>query len=339
MVYRLLINLCRVNFHGRPCINWAFHHWERQLLLNRSCIILLIGILTTGCIGWTSISEVPEKSDDYRSEVISGQTSRDAVHERLGDPFISEEKIEVYRVLEDPDVTVILPGWSTREVILYALVVYDESDIVDEIDWGIYPHEKEDDPSQRMSEIRSAKLQAGGYYFAAFNKLQWFSSRQEMLLAPPLESHQAFETPPPPGMCSAIVFLKPLEDGSLYERQLYLDGEHVVLMPLASGYSSGVGWSAYHRRVFIKFLVAEGRHELKITAIHSPTGFDSKFECQSGNVFYIYPRHKLVESEPWGVWGKKFMMEGEIEIYNQPIEPSEGWKRLLYYSGKWFGKD
>ena len=339
-MYRLLINLCRVNFYGRPCINWAFHHWERQLLLNRSCIFLLIGILTTGCIGWTSISEVSEKSEHFRAQIVSGQTSRNEVHERLGKPFISDEKIEAYRVLEDPDVLVILPAWETQDVILYALVAYDDNDVVDVIDWGIYPHEKKDDSSHYMSPIRSVRLQAGGFYFAAFNQIGWISRRQEILLAPPSVSAQAFSLPPPPGMCSAIVFLKPLEDGSNYERQLYLDGKHLVEMPLGSGYwTTGDDGSPFHERVFIKFLVTEGIHELKITVRHSPRDFRREFECRDGNVFYVYPRLRVVESEPWGVWKKQFRIDGDIELYEKPIEAHEGWKQLLIYSGNWLGTD
>lgn len=309
-------------------------------MVYRICIFLLIGILASGCIGWTSISEVPEKSEDFRSQVVIGQTSRKQVHEHLGEPFISEKKIEVYRVLEDPDITVILPGWETQEVILYALVAYDDNDIVDDIDWGIYPHEKENDPSQYMSAIRSAKLQAGDFDFAAFNQVGWISKRQEILLAPPSVSAQAFAIPPPPGMCSAIVFLKPLEDGSRYERQLYLDGKHLVEMPLGSGYwTSGDDGLPFHELVFIKFLVTEDIHELKITAMHSPRDFRRKFECRNGDVFYVYPRHRVVESEPWGVWRKQFRIDGDIEIYNKPIEPYDGWKRLLFYSGNWLGTD
>ena len=49
----------------------------------RSCIFLLMGFLASGCVGWTSISDVPEKSEDFRSQVVIGQTSRTEAHERL----------------------------------------------------------------------------------------------------------------------------------------------------------------------------------------------------------------------------------------------------------------
>lgn len=244
--------------------------------------------------------------------------------------------------MEDPDVTVILPGWESQEVILYALVAYDGKDVVDDIDWGIYPHEKEEDSSHYMSPIRSARLQAGGFYFAAFNRIGWFERRHEMLLASPSVSDQAFEIQPPPGMCSAILLLKPMEDGARYERLLYLDGKQVVVMPLASGYwykPSGDESVQNHRRVFIKLLVGEGVHEIKITTIHSPTEFRRTLECLGGQVFYVYPRHKVVESVPWSMWRKTFKIEGDIAIYDHPIESSDGWKRLLFYSGNRYGRD
>ena len=107
-------------------------------MLYRGCIFLLIGFLVHGCVGWESKSEVPAKSEHFRAQVVSGQTSRNKVHERLGKPFISDEKIEAYRVLDDRDVLVILPAWQTQEVILYALIVYRKDGLVDAIDWSVY---------------------------------------------------------------------------------------------------------------------------------------------------------------------------------------------------------
>ena len=56
-------------------------------------------------------------------------------------------------------------------------------------------------------------------------------------------------------------------------------------------------------------------------------------------MFYVYPRHRVVESEPWSVWKKQFRIDGDIEIYDKPIEAYDGWKRLLFYNGKWLGQD
>jgi len=311
---------------------------------------MLTGILVSGCIGWVSESEVPEKSEGLRSQVVVGQTSREAVHERLGEPFISEEKIEVYRVLEDPTVTVILPTWEALEVILYALVAYDKNGVVEDIDWAIYQSysESADYPNYPKHEtrIRAARLQAGGYYFAAFGVYRPIlpSKREEILLAPPSISRRALEASPPPGMCSVVVFLKPLEGGEGFKRLMHLDGEPVFEIPLVNRQHwwlpSPVYWYPYYQRIFAKLLVSEGGHELKITTGYRPWEFHREFDCKGDEVFYVYPRHKLVDSEPYGFTpSKKTMFEGDIEISNQPLESYDGWKRLLFYSGKWFGED
>jgi len=316
-------------------------------MIYRGCIFLLVGIIVSGCIiGWVSESEVPEKSEGFRSQVVVGQTSREAVHERLGEPFISDQKIEVYRVLEDPDVTVIFPTWQALEVILYALVVYDENDVVNGIDWAIYQHESEVNPVKYEERNRSARLHAGGYYFAAFGvyKAIMPSTREEILLAPQSTSRRALEASPPPGTCSVLVFLKPLEGGEEFRRLMHLDGEPVFEMPLVpfpqSWRPTPAFWYPYYQRIFAKFLVAAGVHELKITTGLSPTDFRRTFECQAGKVFYVYPRNKLVDSEPWGRWKlERVVVEGDIEISNQPLESYDGWKRLLFYSGNWYGRD
>lgn len=319
-------------------------------LLYRNGFFLIIGVLVSACFGWDS--SVPERIDGFRSQIVIGQTSRNTVHERLDEPFISDKRFEVYRVLEGSDGMVTgLVVWEIRDVILYALVVYDDNDVVDDIDWALYQTDSNvlDYPLDR----RSARLQAGGYYFAAFNAISgWIKApsflwaREEVLLAPPSVSRRSLEASPPSGMCSVLIFIKQAESDALYyrldRRPAYLDDEPVfeipVLEPYYYYYPDG-SWDPY-LDIFTKFLVPQGEHEFKITTSLHPSEFRRKFSCMSGEIVYVYPRLKVVASDRYGLlWTKQMMIEGDIEIYNRPVESYEGWRRLLFYSGKWFGND
>jgi hypothetical protein len=325
-------------------------------LLYRNGFFLIIGVLVSACFGWDS--SVPERIDSFRSQIVIGQTSRNTVHERLDEPFISDKRFEVYRVLEGSDGMVTgLVVWEIRDVILYALVVYDDNDVVDDIDWALYqadvtaldyyPHDFY--PLDR----RSARLQAGGYYFAAFNAISgWIKApsflwtREEVLLAPPSVSRRSLVASPPSGMCSVLIFIKQADSDVLYyrldRRPAYLDDKPVfeipVLEPYYYYYPDG-SWDPF-LDIFTKFLVPQGEHEFKITTSLHPSKFRRKFKCNSGEIVYVYPRLKVVASDRYGLLlTKQMMIEGDIEIYNRPVESYEGWRRLLFYSGKWFGND
>lgn len=319
-------------------------------MICKLAIKFLVALALSGCIASHQIpSEIPHQLEDIRTHITPGKSSRKEVQAQLGDAFISEENLEVYRVISGHDIDLLIaliPIWETEEVILYALVVYDDDDVVDVIEWAIYQHDSHADPGNNSPWLRSARLQAGDFYFAAFNTIQPFkpSSRKEFLLAPESISLRGLEKPPPSGMCAVLFFLKEMENSKGYERMIFLDGEPIVEMPLVPSvywamYPNNEDWNPYYQRIFTKHLVTEGEHELTITTRHRPHEFRSKLECKGGDAIYVYPRHKLTDSEPYGVWRARIQVEGDIEIYDQPIEPYDGWKRLLFYSGKWFSGD
>ena len=239
---------------------------------------------------------------------------------------------------------IFVPVWETDEVILYALVVYDDNDVVYEIDWGIYQHDSYANPDNTSSWIRSAMLQAGEFYFAAFNSKEIFgSSRIEFLLAPPSMSQHALEAPPPPDKCAVFIFLMEEDEDLHFDADLYLDGDYIVTMPILDSvywYWAPKGYVAgYYQNVFTKMLVSGGPHELRLTTSLKPKDFHHFFECEPGRNLYVYPQLALVESEPWGIWRRNFNYDGQITVTNRPLESHEGWKRLLFYNEKWLGDD
>jgi hypothetical protein len=288
-------------------------------ILYRGCIILLIGFLVSGCYVWKWKSEVPEKSEHFRSQVVSGQTSRNEVHERLGKPFISNEKIEAYRVLEDPDVLVIPGAWQTQEVILYALIVYRKDGLVNAIDWSVY------------RERTGTSLQAGGFYFSA-DMRSMFGGRKEILLAPTVEAEETLRSIPSSNMCAVVFFFYDAE----LEVKYYLDGNLLVETPLirANNY-----WVPKTSDVFIKILVSEGKHELKVKTALKPGDFRRHFICKPRSILYAYPKIELVETGMRDAQKTTYMYEGELVISDTLQDIFRGRRRLLFYQGTWLGED
>ena len=76
----------------------------------------LLIFLLSAC-GYIPIeSEVPDQLPGLRAQVTPGETSRQQVHERLGKPFISDERlgIELYRVASGRDAEVQLAPVPVR---------------------------------------------------------------------------------------------------------------------------------------------------------------------------------------------------------------------------------
>lgn len=305
---------------------------ENLIGMFSKCLLILIpATLFSGC--FFIPSKVPDQLETLRSQVTLGGTSRLEVHEQLGLPFISSEdrRIEVYRVASGSDVAVellIIP--KTYEVIIYSMIAYDGNGVVEAVDWHVYKDHDDDDLGGWV--WRSARLQAGGFFFAAVKEGD-FKQRKEILLAPVSETHNALHQPPPPDMCAVIFFFYEAD----YKREFFLDDEPIGEIPLLS--SIYWHWSPYDLRVFTKVLVAEGKHEVRLTTSLKPREFRRKFICKPGRILYVYPQVKMVKSEPWGLWRREVKYEGEISVNSEPLESHEDWRRLLFYNGKWLGED
>jgi hypothetical protein len=314
-------------------------------MYRRWLIPWLLSAALSGCVYFDFPSEVPEQLEGVRSQVVAGKTSRKEVRARLGAPFISDERVEVYRVATGYDVTVggPLPSiffWGKEEVISYALLTYDENDLVEEIDWGIYQEDTQPNPADEVSWI-SATLHAAEFDFGAFSKTFDSYEIEEMLLAPISESQHDLKTPPPPGMCAVLVFAgKTTEDWRVYGR-LHIDGKLIIDVPLVDGFywhfAHREDWVPFYEQVFTKTLMAQGAHEISVTTDIKPHGFRRAFECKAGETYYAYPHLELVEGQPWGFWRRRFEYAGDIKVDSQPSGSHEGWRRLLFYRGEWLG--
>jgi hypothetical protein len=122
-------------------------------------------------------------------------------------------------------------------------------------------------------------------------------------------------------------------------KEFYLNGERVGETPLIHYAAT----TTPPMKVFVKVLIQAGRHELAVKAPLKVEKFRRVLSCESGEQFFAYPRINLAKVEPLGrlrQWlNIPYTYEGEIIISSTPLEPPDDWKRLLFYNGKWFGKD
>ncbi len=316
-----------------------------------SLVVVLAGLLL-GCVppGWRipisdDISdELPDLLESLRSQVKPGETSRQEVHERLGQPFISSERrrVEVFRAASGRegalDIVVFIPmAFYTEDVIIYALVLYDDNYVVEAIEWDVYKSWYPDDHHEYLVFDRVARLQAAGFYFIAtgWAPVDYFSfkrgpvERTEILLAPASETRNALNTPPPSARCAVLIFF----ETAYWDTKVFLDGEVI------SGIGQLFNFVDPYGMVFTKALVVEGEHELRVATVGKSVEFRRKFSCDPGSIYYVSPQFEWVESEPGGMGFPKFEYKGEISDDREPLESQKGWRRLLFYNDKWLGDD
>jgi len=311
----------------------------------RTFFLLLLVSNLSACGTIPIESKVPDQLSSFRAQVTPGETSQREVHRRLGEPFIHDKRlgIEVYRVAFGRDVAVDVtpfPVWvDTEEVIIYALVIYGADDIVEAISWDVFERLRDKDYGfddlpdlYRRTSFRIAKLQADGYIFIAAKEGAG-KRRKEFLLAPSWKSGETLHLAPPEGKC-AVLFFYPK---TAYPLRYFLDGDQVGTKPLVGFYQWT--WDPDLQLVFTKVIVAKGKHELKVATSLRPREFRRTFDCQSRQIIYANPALETAKSEPWGFLRHKIKFEGEIKVDRQPFEDYDGWRRLLFFNGRWMGQD
>ena len=136
--------------------------------------------------------------------------------------------------------------WDSEDVIIYAMFIYDDSNVVIDVDWVIYEMQR----TNTANPWREATLEAGEFTFKVYRS-SLSQKRNELLLAPQAATHNSLIEKPPAGMCSVLIFL---EEASGAKRDFYVDNEHVGEMPLM------------HRDggppIFSKVLVPRGQYEM-----------------------------------------------------------------------------
>jgi hypothetical protein len=319
-----------------------------KTIIYRSHIISVIVVLS-GCfaVQYEMTSKVPEKLKGYRSQITAGESTRKEVHERLGKTIAGNNRVEVFRVEGGYDVIVdafwgVIPVWwqGTEEVIIYALVIYDDSNVVEAIDWGIYEHDPDDvltgygsdwGSSAQQAEFRSASLTAHGYTFISIKEGFGFNQkRKDFLLAPQSETQSYMDLSPPQGKCAILYFFnKPYNP-----KKFYIDGKLVGEVPLMH-----VTAITASLKVFAKMLVEEGSHEILIDTPIKPHKFRNTISCESQKRFFVYPSLNKIRTEPKSLFGVPWKYEGGIDVRDAAQESHNDWRRLLFYNGRWIGDE
>ena len=130
---------------------------------------------------------------------------------------------------------------------------------------------------------------------------------------------------PPAGKCAVQFFF------SEADLDYFLDDKPIGHMPLV------VYWAPSNTRVFSKALISEGEHKLTVTAWAKSRDFHRTFLCEPGTIYYVYPQLELIITRDWR--GITSQYSGEIAVYSEPLESHDGWRRLIFYNGKWFDDD
>ena len=98
-------------------------------MFDRNFSVLLLVLLLSACGTIPIESKVPDELANYRAQITPGETTQQEVHERLGRPFIADERLrlELYRVAFGRDAGVHIapfPFWvdTGRNVIEFALL-------------------------------------------------------------------------------------------------------------------------------------------------------------------------------------------------------------------------
>ena len=313
------------------------------------CLIISVILVLYGCFGvqYEIPSKVPEQLKGYRSQITPGESTRKETHDRLGKVIAGNNRIEVFRVAGGYDVMVdafwgVIPVWfeGTEEVIIYALVIYDDGNVVEAIDWDIYEHDPDDvltdyasdwgSPAQQ-AEFRSASLTAHGYNFVSIKEgFGLIQKKKEFLLAPQSETQSYMDLSPPPGKCAVWCFFsKPYNP-----KKFYIDGKLVGEVPLM--HATAVTGSL---KVFAKLLVEEGSHELLVDTPIKPHKFRNTIVCESQKRFFVYPSLRKIRTESSGLFSAPWKYEGGIDIRDAALESHDDWRRLLFYKGTWIGDD
>jgi hypothetical protein len=303
--------------------------------------LLLLVCLLSACGFMPIHSEIPDRLENYQIQIIQGESTRNEVHERIGEPLIYDKQLqfEIYRVASGREAAVLfapIPVWiDTEKVSIYALIIYNDNNIVESVDWDVY----QTGGGSRLGfmggyDWRSARLEAGGFNFIAAKEGAGQQQRI-ILLAPASKTREFLHAAPSSDKCAVNIFFK---DTDFY-MEYFLDSELIGQTPLLSPLWEW-GHHIYIYSLFSKVLVGEGVHEIRLTTSFKPPEFRRKFSCRGGSSLYIYPQIELVETEePWGLLQKNYMFDGEIFVSNEPLEPHENWRRLLIFNGKWLGED
>lgn len=268
----------------------------------------------SGCIGGEGVlrqSPIWVFYDEVNANLSRGDT-RQKVRSILGDPLLDAQdyRLEVYRKAgRDIDymwalvpIPIPLPGDKAE---LIVLVVYDEDDVVKEIETRVW------------SASRLMTVAAGGFHFTTS------SSDTQTLLGPSISWKDLAEMKAVDEKCALV-----LVNGMCAMGQVSLDDHEIVDLSLAD-----VGCRGYFNGTFIRKNILSGKHHLSVRQKHDE--FESEFECESGENVYAELEATFIPD-----WWHGPRLEGTISINKSPYKnlfDMDTLYPILWHRGFWYG--
>jgi hypothetical protein len=283
--------------------------------------------------------------EGVRSSITAGVTTRDQVRNLLGEPAIASDRwrFEVYHAVSGRDIGIFGPIIPlvvlTGEVILYALVVYDENNIVTEIDWDVFGHK----PNKLIFfDTAEAVLRAGGFEFISFD-FKYGGTRVEMITAPKPYSQHILRASPRSSMCSLFLPLDKftkvslngtplLKDAAQFSRYQYI---YRGMLQYAATKSQRI--PLFEDLVFVMLTTPHGVHQLTVRILgkrYLIRNFHRDISCTEDKNIYVQLETTVVDQD--SILGGKLI--GELVLSDTPQEIFSDRRLLLYAEGKWFGE-
>ena len=133
-------------------------------------LIISLALTLPSCVAIPIQSNIPGQLPNMKAQIVIGESRRGDVRNELGQPFIVHNDVEIYRALKGSEwwvAGIILPTVPFGlDVIAYAMVAYDEDNIVKELEWGIFGTKDWGIYGERSEEITShIELEVGEFVF------------------------------------------------------------------------------------------------------------------------------------------------------------------------------
>lgn len=292
------------------------------------CIAIILSLALTGCIAIPFSSNVPDELPNFKSQIISGKTPKNEVREMLGDPLIKHEdnNVEVYRALTGNDwvwagfflMPLILEKY---DVIAYAMVAYDQNDIVSDLDWGLFGTKSLSYEDRPVNITDHLTLEVGGLVFISKRCSPslniWHQLKAcEYLYLNHVSSEVSLNNYFPKDHCLLTVDTGEFVNQIYIDNQTFLDLDHFGL-----------------NGEFIQLELSSGEHTITMDVGGYVSPYKQamkRFKCNSEQQLFIYPI--VHEDQNFWKWdGHKI----EIVIDNRPSEIFQNHRKLLFYEGQW----
>ena len=301
----------------------------RSILAGLICWVLIAAL--AGCAAGHGVWHRTEARNfpDELAVKLSVGDSRQKVRQVLGEPLLDARKlgVELYRESgRDIDYSwaliiyapVVFPE-PGQKVIVYAIVAYDERDLVKDIssDFWIPGHSHD------------YWMAAGGYVF-----VNSYYNEPETILAPPFTWRELTGKPAAGNRCTLVLLM-----GECPMEKVSLDAIDVIDLSPAGGWC---GWDRWEQRehslygAFLRKEIAPGSHHLNVRQKTKEGDFGVNFSCEPGEtvIAELQASHTTDSTFP------NFRLQGEITISKNPIKNPldiDVLHPIIWHQGTWYG--